>query len=283
MWLPVTASRPLPADSHVHTEWSWDAPGGSMEKTCARARAIGLPAIAFTDHADFTAWTSPGGDETPTVRRIGTHATSGHLDPQGYAASLQRCRAQYPDLHILAGVELGEPHVFASQAGALLKAGTFDRVLGSLHTLPVGGALHYAPALFTTRAAPDVMRAYLRETLRMVETSSVFAILAHIDFPVRTWPRGQAPFDPADYEEEYRAVLKALAGSGRALEVNTYGRPRPAPSVVRWWYEEGGPAVSFGSDAHEPLAVARHFADASAMVESCGFRPGRDPADLWRR
>jgi histidinol-phosphatase (PHP family) len=37
----------LPADSHVHTEWSWDAPDGSMERTCARAVEIGLPAIAF--------------------------------------------------------------------------------------------------------------------------------------------------------------------------------------------------------------------------------------------
>ena len=45
----------LPADSHVHTEWSWDAPRGSMEQPCARA-ALGLPAIAFTEHFDLTRW-----------------------------------------------------------------------------------------------------------------------------------------------------------------------------------------------------------------------------------
>jgi histidinol phosphatase-like PHP family hydrolase len=47
----------LPPDRHVHTEWSWDAPEGSMERTWARAVNLGLRSVAFTDHADFTPWT----------------------------------------------------------------------------------------------------------------------------------------------------------------------------------------------------------------------------------
>ena len=43
---------PLPPDSHVHTEWSWDGKG-SMERCCERAIEVGLPALAFTEHADF--------------------------------------------------------------------------------------------------------------------------------------------------------------------------------------------------------------------------------------
>ena len=46
----------LPPDGHVHSEWSWDAAGGSMERSCARAVELGLPSIAFTEHADFTRW-----------------------------------------------------------------------------------------------------------------------------------------------------------------------------------------------------------------------------------
>jgi histidinol phosphatase-like PHP family hydrolase len=42
----------LPPDSHVHSEWSYDAPKGSMELTCARAVAIGLPAITVTFGSD---------------------------------------------------------------------------------------------------------------------------------------------------------------------------------------------------------------------------------------
>ena len=49
----------LPADCHVHSEWSWDTGGptsaaqGTMERTCARAEKIGLPAVVFTEHLDF--------------------------------------------------------------------------------------------------------------------------------------------------------------------------------------------------------------------------------------
>ena len=48
----------VPADDHVHTEWSWDAVHGSMERSCARAVALGLSSIAFTEHVDHTVWTA---------------------------------------------------------------------------------------------------------------------------------------------------------------------------------------------------------------------------------
>src|SRR5215472_2759976 len=61
----------FPPDGHVHSEWSWDAPAGSMEQTCARAAALGLPAVAFTEHADYTTWTvlddGPDADEHLTA------------------------------------------------------------------------------------------------------------------------------------------------------------------------------------------------------------------------
>src|SRR5665213_668368 len=52
----ATHARPpqLPADNHVHSEWSWDAEAGAMEASCARAAALGIPAIAFTEHWDPT-------------------------------------------------------------------------------------------------------------------------------------------------------------------------------------------------------------------------------------
>lgn len=46
----------LPADSHVHAEWSWDAQFGSMSDTCQQAVQRGVPAVAFTEHLDHTTW-----------------------------------------------------------------------------------------------------------------------------------------------------------------------------------------------------------------------------------
>jgi histidinol-phosphatase (PHP family) len=52
--------------------------------------------------------------------------------------------------------------------------------------------------------------------------------------------------------------------------------------LLRWWREEGGTALSFGSDAHLPGYVGERFREAAGRAEAAGFRPGRDPFDFWR-
>ncbi len=276
----------LPPDGHVHTEWSWDAAAGSMERSCARAVALGLPSIAFTEHADFTAWVIepeikvrmrpkneawvlPGGLFRPPP-----------LDAEAYLACVQRCRELFPALRILSGTELGEPHWHEEQVKALLTGGTFDRVLGSVHTLDLAGP-RIVDFLLDRGEPADLVRAYLAEALRMAKSAAPFAVLAHIDYPVRHWPEKAGRFDPALFEDEYRAVLTALAESGRALEANA-AVPLP-PVIMRWWYEAGGDALVFGSDAHDPSDVARRFTGLAAAAEAAGFHPGRHPHDFWRR
>ncbi|HEX9359173.1 MAG TPA: hypothetical protein VF933_35860 [Streptosporangiaceae bacterium] len=47
----------VPADNHVHSQWSHDTGRrASMAGACARAVGLGLPAVAFTEHLDFTGW-----------------------------------------------------------------------------------------------------------------------------------------------------------------------------------------------------------------------------------
>jgi histidinol-phosphatase (PHP family) len=278
----------LPPDNHVHTEWSWDAVAGSMEQSCARAVVLGLPSIAFTEHVDAVRWIlAPPIQALMPPEQIGADGRCDlpPIDADGYLACVQRCRDLYPDLRILSGVELGEPHWFADGSKALLASGEFDRVLGSLHSLELDNELWLVDHLYMDGApegvAPEgIVRAYLGEAVHMIESSDVFQVLAHIDYPVRGWP-ATTPCDPADFEEEYRAVLRALARSGRALEVNT--RLPLRSEIVGWWYELGGEAVSFGSDAHQPDAVAHGFEGAAAMVEARGFHPGLDPHDFWLR
>jgi histidinol-phosphatase (PHP family) len=276
----------LPADGHVHSEWSWDAPIGSMERTCARAVALGLPAVAFTEHADHTVWSAVDDnlDEWPHLKVLRTPEltlTPPPLDVDGYLECVQRCRDRFPDLRIITGVEVGEPHRHPEAVAALLAAGRFDRVLGSLHCLPLGNGFAEPPAHFRRHAPADVVRTYLAEVPRLIAGSDVFGVLAHIDYVARYWPEDAGPFDPGAFEEEFRVALRALADTGRVLEVNT--RRAPRPELVRWWREEGGEAVSFGSDAHVPEHLAQGFAEAVAMVEAHGFRPGRHPYDRWFR
>src|SRR4051795_4183529 len=112
--MPARVESPaVPSDNHVHTEWSWDASAGSMERTCARAVELGLPSVAFTEHVDLTPWTLPDDAEVPEAWKYMVHGgifTPAPFDVDGYLQAMERCRTLYPSLRIYSGVELGEPH-----------------------------------------------------------------------------------------------------------------------------------------------------------------------------
>lgn len=257
----------LPPDLHVHTEWSYDGRRGSMERSCERALELGLPAIAFTDHADF----------------VKVHDDQYCVDIAGYLDCIERCRARFSGLRIISGVELGEPHWFPDETAAILSAGPLDNVLGSVHCVKIAGDVVDA-SQFKDREGVDIgaaTRDYFHEVLAMLEGGQPFETLAHLDYPKRYWP----DYRDTDYEEGIRAVLQAAARTGRVLEVNTTRGDRLCPdlTVVRWWREVGGQAIQYGSDAHSPDKIAEGFRQAMQMVEAAGFKPARDPVSLWRR
>jgi hypothetical protein len=138
----------LPPDNHVHTQWSWDAPAeASMVRSCEQALAAGVPAVAFTDHLDFTV--STDGDLI-AAEHIDPrpYAAMRLLDVPGYLASVQECRERFPDLRILTGAEIGEAHLWAASARAVVARAGFDRILGSLHAIPFDGKLTASDVLF---------------------------------------------------------------------------------------------------------------------------------------
>ena len=131
-----------------------------MERSCERAIELGLPAIAFTDHADF----------------VKVHDDQYCVDIAGYLDSIDRCRAKYPGLRILSGVELGEPHWFPKETADILAAGPLDVVLGSVHCIKVEGEVVDA-SQFRERQGLDFVtatRSYLAEVLAMVEGDQPF-------------------------------------------------------------------------------------------------------------
>jgi histidinol-phosphatase (PHP family) len=242
-----------------------------MEQSCERAIEIGLPAIAFTEHADWAL----------------VHEGQQSVDIAGYFDAIERCRAKFKDLRILTGVELGEPHWYPRETAEMLAAGPLDQVHGSIHCVRLGGRLVDA-SQFRERPGIDfheAVREYFHETLAMVESGQPFETLAHLDYPKRYWLDGLAPYREEDYEAEIRAILVAAARTGRVLEVNTTRGHTLCPdiTVVRWWREVGGQAVQYGSDAHQPDKVAEGFKLATQMVEAAGFKPASDPMALWRR
>jgi histidinol-phosphatase (PHP family) len=244
-----------------------------MEASCRKALDLGLPSIAFTEHADFV---KVFDDQRP-------------LDRAAYLECVERCRSAFPELRILSGVELGEPHRFPAETAALLGTGSFDRVLGSVHCVTSEAGLHDMSQKEAWAGDPaELVRRYLGEVLALAASAAPFAVLAHLDYFKRYWPHGERPFDEREFEAEYRDILRAAAKREAVLEINTTrgAEPHrglcPGPVVLRWWREEGGRAVSFGSDAHEPARIAAGFAFAAGVAEAAGFRPADDPNGFWR-
>ncbi len=272
----------LPPDDHVHSEFSWDTgPQASMHQACARAVQLGIPAVSFTEHIDFVAWSS-GDLALVAGQRPRARGYYQPVDVPAYLASISRCREDFPALRVRAGIEAGEPHLFPASVAGVLAQGDFQRVLGSLHSVIRHDELVGVGRVLAAEHPHAVVREYFVDLLAMVNASGVFEVLAHCDFPRRYWPRGAGRYDEADYEDEYRAVFTALAASGRVLEINTTS-PLASVQQLHWWREAGGRAVSFGSDAHVPWNVGQGFDLAVDVVTAAGFRPGRDPADFYRR
>jgi len=280
----------LPADGHVHSQASWDAPHGAMHATCARAVAIGLPAVAFTEHVDLTSWTLHAHPVPPGCRgQVDDHGRylGEPLDVPAYLDSLQRCRRAFPQLAIWSGLEVSEPHWHAPQVAETIAAVSPGRVIGSVHALadhhpgaPAGTHVEVGDG-FDQRPAVDVVRAYLAEVVAMSASDAPFDVLGHIDYPLRYWPQHAGPVPWEELAGDFRHALEVTAASGRALEVNT--RVPLAPRVLGWWHQAGGEAVVFGSDAHRPQDLGCGLAEAAAMVTAYGFGPGAVPNAYWRR
>jgi len=283
----------LPLDGHVHSEWSWDATDGAMYETCRRAEELGLDGIAFTEHVDFGSWAVLSSDlaDYPQLRQfvveprpigdpVGGMLQPPPLDTRGYLDAIERCRAAFPRLKIVTGIEVGEPHWHQAEVSELIGAGRFERVVGSLHCLRTETLVSEMPNMFREHAAAEVVRDYLAEVVRLIHGSSEFDVLGHIDYVLRYWPESAGPLVIASFEDEFRHVLRTLASSGRVLEINT--RTGPRPELVQWWQDEGGELVAFGSDAHSPRGVARAFAEAVEAVSSLGFHPTGEPSGYWR-
>src|SRR5262249_45061414 len=87
---------------------------GSMERTSARAVEMGLPAIAFTEHVDFTTWIVLAEDldarALQGIRQLEPNVDAADSQPRRVPRVRAACRDRFPSLRIITGVELGEPH-----------------------------------------------------------------------------------------------------------------------------------------------------------------------------
>lgn len=251
---------PIPIDYHMHTHFSCDS-HATMAAMCQAAVDKGVAEVGFTEHYDLHP------NETDC-------RDSFRLEP--WSAELEACRAEFAGrLTIRAGIEIGEPHLFAAEARAMLARYPFDYALGSLHW--VGSNSVFDRAYYERNPAEVTFPAFFEELERMTRVGG-FEILSHFDVPVRKAFPVYHRYDPKDYEDYIRPVLRNCVAQGLALDLNTAALRRrakvltPGLDILRWYVELGGERVTLGSDAHEPPQVGSHLVDAMDIARAAGLK-----------
>lgn len=247
----------IPHDYHMHTNFSPDS-RASMEAMCQAAIAAGIPEIGFTEHFDLHPLEWP----------------RDWFKPAPWFAELNRCREQFEGhLTIRAGLEIGEPHLFAKEAEALLSAYPFDYCLGSLHWV---GTRNVFDKVYFERPADEAYREFFIE-LEFMTRVGQFDILSHFDVPVRMGWHTYGGYDARRYEDVIRPVLANCIDRSIALDINcALLRSRaqiltPGLEILQWYAEMGGRMVTLGSDAHNPDQVGQHLDQAILTLKAAGL------------
>lgn len=252
---------PASIDDHVHSSVGSSDALNSMEELCARAVALGLSRVCFTEHVDYDT----------------TLAEYGYFD---FAVVCQACRAmqeRYGDrLDVRLGLEVDYRPEFLPAMRLDLPGYDVDFVLGSVHS--IGGRhlieVRWDRGTWTPETLTPLYAEYFRNARQLIETGFIDS-LAHFDYPYKLGMRPDG-MDVPGYADELDATLALAVARGVAIEVNTKRADRDAPlaasvDILRRYRALGGTRVTIGSDAHRADDLGGALAVGVDAIRAAGF------------
>ena len=264
---PRGAHRPQAlVDLHVHSSCSADGKS-SIGDYAQRAAELGFREVGFCEHVDL----DPRDQDY------------GYLDMSRYQQEIAAAQIRQPQVVLRQGVELSYQSRREDEIRAWLADRAWDFVVTSVHLVDYtdGWAIISEPvttsAYFATHSQRQAYAAYFEELLRAAQ-SGLGDVIGHFDLVKRFGVQHYGPFEPANFEEEIRNVLRAAIDSGMGLEVNTSGlrqlpeEPYPGLTVLQWYRELGGEILTFGSDTHHLDGLGAGLSEAMALAQAAGFR-----------
>ena len=256
--VPPSNGPPFRADYHVHTKWCNHA-AGEMREYVRAALAHGLTEIGFAEHMPIT---------IPLEEKLYLSRDEVPL----FADEAHRLQDEYAGrINILIGAECDFAPGQEAEIEAVIAACPFDYVYGAIHF--IDGWSHDNPSYQDRWRQADVAAVYRRyyALLEQAARSGFYDIIAHFDLVKKF---GHQPHE--DVCEAEADAAHAVARAGMTVEINTAGYDVPAaeqyPSarILRLLRERNVP-ICFGSDAHRPEHVARHFDKARGLARSLGW------------
>jgi histidinol-phosphatase (PHP family) len=243
----------------MHTPLCRHATGDPTEYA-ARAMALGLDEIGFSDHSPMR---EDGFDDW----------RMDFSDLEAYVTAVDRVRREHPGMVIRLGLEVDYLPGHEEWIRELANLHPWDYLMGSVHYLDGGWAVDNPAALseWRRRDTDEVWALYAKRLGEAAELG-LFDILGHIDLPKKFGfrPKGQ-------WLCEYERMLERAGASGVAIELNTAGLRKdcreiyPSADILTLAWEKAVP-ITFGSDAHAPGEVGADFALAVELARSVGYR-----------
>ena len=249
-----------------------------MEGTVRSAIGRGLTEIGFSDHFPY-----PEGFIEPAPDCV--------VPNQGefarYVDDALRLKDAYSDrIKIRVGAEIDYLPGFMDDVLGKLAAYPLDYAIGSIHVVD-GVAIDYRPDVLAARlgelGGPDGLWEKYWNAMERFMSFDGFQIVGHLDLPKKF----RTAWTARRFSETVDRVLGSIRKRGLALEINTGGWDRtdgrecyPSEGILRQAVAKGIP-IAFGSDAHRPDDVGRHFTRAMDLVQRLGgatgvtFRQGR--------
>jgi histidinol-phosphatase (PHP family) len=248
----------LPPDYHMHTPLCRHATGEPTEYA-ARALALGLTEIGFSDHAPM-----------PQDGFDNWRMSSSQLDD--YVEKVRRAQRDHPSLTIRLALEVDYLPGQEGWIQALAARHPWDYFIGSVHYVSPPWAID-DPAMrseWSTRDPAEVWKAYAQR-LTEAAASGLFDIMGHADLPKKFGVR-----PPGDCVRLFAGFFAAAAKSGVAVELNTAGLRKdcreiyPSRPLLELAFREGVP-IAFGSDAHAVDEVGADLGQAVGLARSVGY------------
>jgi len=236
---------------------------GEPSEYAARAVALGLDEIGFSDHSPMRR------DDFDTWRM--------HLNElDEYVEKVRRAQRDFPNLTIRLALEADYLPGHQDWIRDLAARYPWDYFIGSVHyvadSLTVDDP-HDIPK-WKDRDAFEVWSIYF-ERLAEAAESGLFEIIGHADLPkkFKIYPK-------QDCTPLFERFLDRAAKTNVAVELNTAGLRKDCREIYpsRAFLELAARRkipITFGSDAHAPAEVGSDFAAALDLARAVGYRQYR--------
>lgn len=261
-------------DCHTHTQFSVDSEA-DINKCVERAAELGLAAYAITDHCECNAWYP---EEHYTDKPV-QDAFNYRDFFYGSVEAVTELKEKYKkNLNLICGAELGQILHDTEAAAIAASDERLDFIIGSVHQVLGEKDFFYIDyEKMSMEDIYDLLERYFKEVYELCK-SNIPDVIGHITYCLRYMKqRHNICPDISRFDEIIAESLRALARSGKGIEINTsglrqgFGDTFPDLKYVKLFRELGGEIISIGSDAHTVEDIGKGAAQGAEIAKLAGF------------